>query len=146
MTDVDRYIEAIPEPRRERFVRLMSVIQEAYPAYEPRLWAVPGGIIGFGRYHYEYPSGRTGESMQLGLANRARYISIYATCADVADEIAPEFKDRLPKCKIGKSCIEVPDSAPIDDAVIADLTRAVAESFRAAMSTPKEPGRTYIWE
>jgi hypothetical protein len=146
MSDVDRYIEAIPELRRERFLRLMKIIQAANPAYEPWLAGSPGGIIGFGRYRYEYPSGRTGESMQLGLASRAKYIAIYATCADVADEIAPKFKDRLPRCKIGKSCIEVPDNAPIDDGVIAELTQAVAESFQTAMSMPKEPGRTYIWE
>jgi hypothetical protein len=144
MPDLQAYIDALPETRRERFVHMMSVIQDANPAYDPKLW--DSGIVGFGSYHYEYPSGRKGESMQLGISNRARYIALYACGADDTASIADKFRDQLPGCKIGKSCIEVPDKAVVDDAVLADMTRAVADSFQKAMRKPKEPGKTYIRE
>ena len=84
--------------------------------------------------------------MQFGLANRARYIALYASCADDAGTVAEKFKDRLPRCKIGKSCIEIPDSVVLDDATLTDLTRTVAESFQTAMRKPEEPGKIHIWE
>ena len=42
---------------------------------EPVMWG--SAIIGFGKYHYVYESGREGDMVVLGLSPRAQNISIY---------------------------------------------------------------------
>lgn len=112
----------------------------------PALWKYGDGVIGFGHYHYRYASGREGEFFIIGVCNRKRYISIYANGADGERYLAESFKERLPGCKIGKSCIEVPDKATVDDAVLADLTRQSVAHFRTETQKPKVPGTMQIWE
>lgn len=146
MSEIETYLATLPESRRERMQQYMAAIEGALPGVEPRFWDSGSGFIGYGSYHYEYPSGHSGESMQLGLANRAKYIAIYACGADSEHSIATDFKDQLPGCKIGKACIEAPDRASIDDTTLAELAQTVFASFEEAKRRPKEAGETYIWE
>lgn len=146
MSDVDGYLEALPASRRQRIFHFMQVIETAVPGMQWELWNSGSGILGYGRYSYRYATGRTGEWMQIGVSNRARYVALYASCADETRSVAADFRDRLPKCKFGKSCIEVPDAATVDDEVLADLAREVTDSFRAAMEKPDVPGTLRIRE
>jgi hypothetical protein len=143
---IDAYLEAQPEHRRVRVEHLLDVIEIAAPRLPRRLWPYGDGIIGFGRYQYRYVSGRDGESFMIGVCNRKRYVAIYCNCADGERYLAASFADRLPGCKIGKSCIEVPDKVTIDDDVLADLTRQTVAFFQAEMRKPKVPGTMQIWE
>ena len=146
MDDVDAYLAALPEPRRKRIQHFAAVMERAAPGQPRALWKYGDGIIGFGHYHYRYASGREGESFMIGVSNRKRYVSIYCNCADGERYLTDSFRDRLPGCKIGKSCIEVPDSVTVDDEVLADLTRQSVAFFRAEMQKPKVPGTMQIWE
>ena len=80
------------------------------------------------------------------VCNRKRYIALYCNCADGERYLTESFAVRLPGCKIGKSCIEVPDKVTIDDAVLTDLTRQSVAFFRREMQKPKVPGTMQIWE
>lgn len=140
------YLGAQPEDRRARVERFVEVIEAAAPGLPRRLWPYGTGIIGFGSYHYRYASGREGESFMIGVCNRKRYVAIYCNCADGERYLAASFADRLPGCKIGKSCIEVPDRVTIDDEVLADMTRQTVAFFQAEMQKPNVPGTTQIWE
>lgn len=42
---------------------------------QPRMWGA--GIVGFGRYHYRYDSGREGDAPLVGFAARKGDISLY---------------------------------------------------------------------
>ena len=146
MTDIERYLEAIPEQRRLRIRHFMAVIEEAEPGLPRQLWSYGDGVIGFGHYHYRYTTGRTGEFFMVGVSNRKRYVAIYANAADGSRYLTEAFKDRLTGCKIGKSCIEVPDRLTVNDEVLADLTRQSVAFFRAEFEKPKAPKSLQIWE
>jgi hypothetical protein len=146
MDEVDAYLATLPEPRRARIQHFISVIEQEAPDEPRALWSYGDGVVGFGHYHYRYASGREGEFFMIGVANRKRYVSIYANGADGDRYLTDSFRDRLPGCKIGKSCIEVPDSVTVDDKVLADLTRTTVAYFRAEMQKPRVPKTMQIWE
>lgn len=146
MDEVARYLSTIPESRLVKVRHFMEVISTAEPALALKYWDYAGGLVGYGHYHYRYASGRTGEYFMVGIGSRQKYIAIYANAADGHQYLVETFRDRLPGCKIGKSCIEVPDRASISDEVLAELTRQTASFFRAEMSKPKAPGTMHIWE
>lgn len=145
-SDVATYLDTLPELRAARIRQYMDIIGSAVPDADPVLWPIGDGIIGYGHYHYRYASGRTGEFFMIGLGNRKRYIALYANAADGDRYLAESFADRLPGCTIGKSCIEVPDKASIDDGVLSELARRSFEMIRAKMNEPEVPGTMHVWE
>lgn len=146
MTEIEQYLEALPEDREARIRHFISVIEAASQGLPSELWTYGGGVVGFGRYHYRYATGRTGEFFMIGVGNRKRYVAIYANAADGDRYLTETFKDRLEGCRIGKSCIEVPDKATVADEVLADLTRQSVAFFRAEFEKPKVPKTLQIWE
>jgi hypothetical protein len=78
------------------------------------------GIVGYGRYHYRYASGREGEFMITGFAPRKQALTVY---------IMPGFSRfdklmaKLGKYKTGKSCLYIKRLADVDEAVLERLIR-----------------------
>ncbi|MEX0283634.1 MAG: DUF1801 domain-containing protein, partial [Paracoccaceae bacterium] len=87
--------------------------------FQPRMWG--DSIVGYGRYHYKYASGREGDFLATGFSPRKARHSIY---------IMPGYRDygpilsRLGKHKTGVSCLYVNKLADIDLDVLAELIRA----------------------
>lgn len=78
-------------------------------------------IIGYGRYHYRYESGREGDFLATGFSPRKAAHSIY---------IMPGYQDynsilrRIGKHRLGRSCLYVNKLADIDIIVLAELISA----------------------
>ena len=87
--------------------------------FAPRMWGP--SIVGYGRYHYTYASGREGDSLATGFSPRKSALSLY---------IMPGYQDygeilgRLGKHKTGKSCLYINKLADVDMDVLAELVRA----------------------
>ena len=71
-----------------------------------RMWGP--SIIGFGRYHYRYDSGREGDMCRIGFAPRKTELVFYLAGLDDADFMA------LGKHRRGKGCLYVKRLADID--------------------------------
>lgn len=71
-----------------------------WSGYEPKMWGPT--IIGFGRYHYKYPSGHEGEAPIIGFSPRKAEFSLYVTCPEVDNT---KLLDQLGKFKMAKACI-----------------------------------------
>ncbi len=88
-------------------------------------------IVGYGRYHYRYKSGREGDFLATGFSPRKAAHSIY---------IMPGYADfthilsRLGKHKLGKSCLYVNKLADIDLDVLAELIRAGLDDLEKTWS------------
>ena len=63
----DEYIAALDEPRQTEVRAIDALIRKSAPELERFLGA---GMIGYGRYHYRYASGREGDTAIIGLASR----------------------------------------------------------------------------
>ena len=120
----DDYINGLDEPRRSQVRQLHELIRRAAPELEPH---IVSGMIGYGSYHYVYASGREGDWPILGLANRKRAISLYASCVTADGRyVAEDFRERLPKADIGKSCVRIKQLDDVDLDVLAELVERTA--------------------
>lgn len=94
----------------------------------PKMWGP--SIVGFGRYHYKYDSGREGDALRVGFSSRAQNISVY---------IMPGYQDfsaelaRLGQHKTGKSCLYVKRLSDVDIDVLREIItkglRLMAEKY-----------------
>ena len=118
---VEEFIAAVPHPGRREdaraLVRLMAEISG-----EPAVMWGPS-IIGFGRYHYRYDSGRTGEACRIGFSPRKGQTVLYLL--DGHGHRAAELA-RLGKHKTGKSCLYIKRLSDIDQTV---LDKIIASSL-----------------
>ncbi|WP_338548988.1 DUF1801 domain-containing protein [Roseovarius phycicola] len=107
-----------PERRRKDAETLVPFFRDV-TGFEPVMWG--SSIIGYGRYHYVYASGREGDFLATGFSPRKSALSIY---------IMPGYTDfgnvleRLGKHKIGKSCLYINKLDDVDMNVLAELVHA----------------------
>lgn len=120
----EAYIAEVEEARRDDVQRLHDLVREAAPELEPTM---DFGMLGYGKFHYKYASGREGDWMKVGIANNKRYISLYCCAADENGYVAERFKARLPKASIGKSCVRFKRLSDVDEQALRELIRATAD-------------------
>jgi hypothetical protein len=89
---------------------------------KPKMWGP--SIVGFGKYHYKYASGREGEICAAGFSPRKQALTIY---------ISTEFKKyaelmkKLGKYKMTVACLCIKD---LDDVDLKVLKQIIAESYK----------------
>jgi len=124
------YISMIDEPRRSEIKKLDEFIRKLIPDEKP---FIISGMIGYGKYHYKYASGREGEWMKVALASQKNYISVYVCAVSKNGKyVAENYKKKLPKANIGKSCIRFKRTEDIDLKI---LKQIILESIDGLKST-----------
>ena len=113
---VTEYIAAISDPGKRKDIKTIGAMMRRATGARPKLWGT--SIVGYGRYHYNYASGRSGDWMLTGYAARKQALTVY---------IMPGFEpfenllDKLGKYKTGRSCLYIKRLADVDEAVLEDL-------------------------
>ena len=125
-----RYIASVEHKVRQRDAKVLLTWFTDVTGLKPRMWG--SSIIGYGRYYYQYESGRSGECMITGFSPRAASMSIYIMPGyrDMSDKLA-----RLGKHKIGKSCLYVTNLDNIDMDVLAEMVSDGVDYMRANYKT-----------
>ncbi len=121
----EEYIAQVEEKRRDDIQKLHDLVQEVAPELEPTM---EFKMLGYGKFHYKYKTGREGDWMKIGIANNKQYISLYCCAADENGYVAERFKERLPKANIGKSCVRFKRVSDLDEEALKDLIRASADA------------------
>lgn len=113
------FIAAVtPAGRREDALRLDALFRDV-TGFAPRLW--PTGIVGYGRYEFAYPSGRSGAWLATGFAPRRAQMVLH---------ILPGYADfeailaALGPVRRGKACFYLPRLHRLDEAALVRLIRA----------------------
>jgi len=119
------YIAGVDEKRRPDIQRLHDLVREVAPELEPTM---EFGMLGYGKLHYRYASGREGDWMKIGIASNKQYISLYCCAADDRGYVAERYRERLPKANIGKSCVRFKRLDDLDDDVLRQLIRDCADT------------------
>ena len=83
-----------------------------------KMWGT--AIVGYGKYHYKYESGREGDFFLTGFSPRKQALSIYIVSGFSID---PELMEKLGKYKTGKSCLYVKKLDDVDRSVLAQLVK-----------------------
>jgi hypothetical protein len=116
---VNDFIESFvtTEQKKADSYQLIELMRE-WTGFEPKMWGP--SIIGFGRYHYKYPSGHEGDAPLLGFSPRKAEISLYVFLLTDENE---KLLEGLGKFKIGKSCIYVKKLSDISIPVLKRLAK-----------------------
>jgi hypothetical protein len=119
---VDDFIAAIDHPGRRADAKALLALYGEVTGMEPVLWGP--SIIGYGRYHYRYDSGREGDFARAGFSPRKANLSIYFTCGyqdPVMAEKMAALRGKLGKHKMGAACLYVNKLADIDLEVLREM-------------------------
>jgi hypothetical protein len=128
--DVTAFLDQLEPARRADADRLIAIMSAA-TGEPPVVWGE--SIVGFGSYHYRYPTGYEGDSSLVGFSPRKAAFSIYLMGAYFPDTSArtAELLAKLGKHKMGKACLYVKKLSDIDESVLRDLVGfSVAELRR----------------
>ena len=113
---VTTYIKSIEDyKKRKDCITLMAMMKEI-TGKRPKMWGE--SIVGYGKYHYKYKSGREGDWFVTGFAPRKQNISIY---------IMPGFSKyqtimkKLGKYKLGVSCLYIKTLEDVDHKLLHQL-------------------------
>jgi hypothetical protein len=115
--------------REDCFV-ILEMMQKV-SKFEPVMWG--SAIVGFGKYHYVYESGREGDSILIGFSPRKQNITLYLMggLAQVEDELAS-----LGKHKTGGGCLYIKSLEDVNKKVLEKvLTKSFKEAKRKAGKT-----------
>jgi len=85
---------------------------------EPVMWGE--SLIGYGKYHYKYSSGREGEWFITGFSPRKQNITIYLNYGFGENK---SVMDQLGKYKTGKACLYIKKLDDVNEGVLRDLIK-----------------------
>ncbi len=122
---VEGHLASVDSGHRDDVRRVHELIRDTAPEL-----AVEVGekMLGYGPFHYRYASGREGDSHLISLASRKQYISLYVNCVTAGTYLAEQFKERLPKANIGRSCVRFKRVDDLDADALRELVRTAADA------------------
>ncbi len=110
-----------PDSRKtdaETLLRLFQTVTRC----DPKMWGPT--IIGFGRYHYKYDSGREGDTCRSGFSPRKANMTIYLMggyCNPATEKKLAGLRKRLGKHRTGASCLYINKLADVDVDVLREM-------------------------
>lgn len=115
---VEDFVASIEQDQqRQETKELIQLFQEE-SGFKAKMWGE--SIIGFGSYHYRYPSGHEGDAALVSFAPRKGKFTLYLW---LEDERKSELLADLGKHKLGKGCVYVNKLADIDLNVLRKLVK-----------------------
>lgn len=117
---VNDFLAGVNSERQQESKILIDMMRDI-SGNPPVMWG--SSIIGFGKYHYKYKSGREGDWMKIGFSPRKAAISLYLSCD--ADQFTDELS-RLGKHSRGVGCIYIKH---LDDVNLEALSTMVKKAY-----------------
>jgi hypothetical protein len=115
-TDVDAFLAMVPDPKRRADALEVCATMERLSGEPPVMWG--SSIVGFGRYHYKYDSGREGDMARVSFSPRAKELVLYLMGGFPRHQ---ELMDRLGKYRTGQSCLYIKSLDDVDRGVLEQL-------------------------
>lgn len=113
---VSAFLDAIPDERRRKDCAALAGIMKQVTKKKPEMWGT--SVVGFGRYHYKYASGREGDWFITGFSPRKDALTLYFTSGLAGQE---PLLGKLGKHKVGKGCLYVKSLKDVDLDVLKTL-------------------------
>jgi hypothetical protein len=119
---VSAFLAAIDDDGVRQDCRQLVKIMSQATRNRPKMWGK--SIVGFGRYRYQYASGRSGEWFLTGFAPRKRELTLYIMSGF---EAYGTLLKGLGKYKTGKGCLYLKS---LDDVHLPTLRKLIVQSTR----------------
>lgn len=125
---VEDFIAGVARPVRRRDAETLVALMERLTGEKPTMWGP--SIIGFGRYHYRYASGREGDAGAMGFSPRAAATTIYLPDGTGAHT---ERLARLGKHTSSLVCVYIKNLDDIDLGVLEEILLASYKAVTAGV-------------
>ena len=126
---IESFLNAVEdESKRNDSFEILKLMKEV-TGEEPKMWGP--SIVGFGMYHYKYPSGTEGDWMLTGFSPRKQALTVYIMAGF---SMYDELLSKLGKYKIGKSCLYIKRLSDVDEAVLRELVKSSIEAVKKRYS------------
>jgi hypothetical protein len=119
------FIAKVRDPRQRSDALAMVRIFRRATGEKPVMWGP--SIIGFGKYHYRYESGREGDMCLAGFSPRSAALVVYALSGAKGEG---DLLARLGKFKRGKGCLYIKHLDDVDPGVLEELVRTSSAHTR----------------
>lgn len=113
------FIDSVADPIQRADAIAIDAMMARLSGEPAAMWGP--SIIGYGRYHYRYDSGREGEACRIGFSPRKGQTVLYLA---EGYEAKDALLARLGKHKIGKACLYIKRLSDVDVAVLEEMIAA----------------------
>ena len=117
-SEVEAFVASVADERRRHDAEVLLELMRRATGEDAAMWG--SSIVGFGSYHYVYPSGREGDAMVVGFSPRKAATTVYLAGGF---EGHAELLARLGRHSTGKACLYLKRVEDVDLAVLAELVR-----------------------
>ena len=113
---VTSFLNAVENEQRKKDGFEVLELMKEITGEEPVLWGP--SLIGFGKYHYKYESGREGDFFRTGFSPRKTALTLYIMSGFSRYD---DLMSKLGKYKTGKSCLYLKKLDDVDREVLREL-------------------------
>ena len=113
---VQSFLDGISDDKRRKDCFIILELMKQATGAEPEMWG--DSIIGLGKYHYKYASGRENDWFIAGFSPRKQNLTLYLSGGFTQ---LNDLLSRLGKYKTGKGCLYIQKSEDIDLAVLKEM-------------------------
>ena len=106
---VEAFLNAIEDEGKRQDAFTLVTLMRKITKSPPQMWG--GSIVGFGKYHYKYDSGREGDNMLIGFSPRKANLVFYM---DRGFDQFDALLEKLGKYTSGTGCLYVKRLKDID--------------------------------
>jgi hypothetical protein len=119
---VEAFLNSVADEKKRRDCFTILELMQQVTGTEPEMWG--STIVGFGRYHYKYASGREGDWFLTGFSPRKQNLTLYIMAGFTEYEA---LLSKLGKHSTGKSCLYIKKIEDIDLEALRELVRQSVE-------------------
>ena len=122
---VAAFLKAVDDPRKRADAGKVAAMMRRATGKRAKMWG--SSLVGYGKYHYKYDSGREGDFMLTGFSPRKQNLTIYIMPG--FDQF-PALMNKLGKYKTGKSCLYINKLEDVDEKVLEQLIERSVKVMR----------------
>jgi uncharacterized protein DUF1801 len=122
---VATFIEALTDQTKRADAKAIAKMMQRATGEKPKMWG--SSIIGFGKCHYKYDSGREGDMPMAGFSPRKAAIVLYMSGFKDSEALLA----KLGKHTTGKSCLYIKKLADVDQEMLEELVVQSVAAMRA---------------
>ena len=115
---VTAYIDALTDPIRRSDAKELIHLMRRVSGEKPKLWGP--SLVGFGKYHYRYDSGREGDMPLVGFSPRKAALVLYGL---LGHGNTKALLAKLGNHTTGKGCLYIRKLADVESTILERLIK-----------------------
>ncbi|MCZ6766699.1 MAG: DUF1801 domain-containing protein [bacterium] len=115
---VKEFLDSVKDEQQRKESFIVLDMMKKITGTRPTMWGT--SIVGFGKYHYKYDSGREGDWFQTGFSPRKQALTLYIMAGFSRYDA---LLKKLGKFKTGKSCLYIKKLDDVDQRVLKELIK-----------------------